>query len=833
MRKELWILDDKFEAWILDAHSNNSSDGMVLWIHDGNKVIPIEYKWKPCIHVSGDKSRLFRLEEWLAQPEIKSKFSISETYWERAKLSLYSDDIAEVLCIEIKMNNNLLALAKHIEERGQFIHFQIYSVDAHLSQRFLLELNTAPMRKVLCTQENGRINVDSKSDYHTSNDLDLPDLSVWEFELCFVKNQDFLNYRTPIFSFILRKKSQDGRQDSSQPEHYFELVKNQYSDDREFLYAIESLVKKIDPDVMISHGGDALFLPALIRLARKSGTTVSLGRNNTVLYAKSKERVVFSYGRTLRKNAYHPLQGRLHIDISSSFIVREGGLVGLFELARHSGQSAQDISRLSPGSVISAIQMRTAIEDGILVPWKKNRPEDTKTAWDLLHADRGGLYLDSKPGVYANVIELDFASLFPSIIATRNISPETLNCACCISKKKVFEKEDFASDRGFIPLQIDEARSEFRKRNARRGLSANLFPQTSEVALQIPGLTTHSCANQHGFLGRVVAPLIERRQLLKDQRKKKGDVFDQQQNALKWLLVTCFGYTGYKNARFGRIEAHEAICAWARDILLETIDMAQEMGYDVLHAIVDCVWIIDRLGRSDEQRISDAHKLAERVTSIIGIPLEYEDDYSVIAFLPSRVTNAGTLTKYWAHGDKGFKIRGIEERQHSTCKWIAKVQRRALKEIMDEHKRGEIPELERQYKAIKLLKSEITKLELGQIDLNDLVVKRRISKPLNQFKVASLAYCAMLRNHMNGNTCNPGSKVKFVVVNDGAKVDHERVILDEEIGFEQNKHKRGDFNYYRTLAIRAIWSVLAPFGWDEEEISQYSKRKSLVEFTYS
>ena len=806
---------------------------MVLWIHDGNKVIPIEYKWKPCIHVSGEKSRLFRLEEWLVQPEIKSKFSISETYWERAKLSLYSDDIAEVLCVEIDLNNNLLALAKHIEERGQFIHFQIYSVDAHLSQRFLLELDTAPMRKVLCTEENNQIRITPKNDYHTSNDLDLPELSVWEFELCFVKNQDFLNYRTPIFSFILRKKSQDGREDSSNAEHYFELVKNQYSDDREFLSAIESLVKKIDPDVMISHGGDTLFLPALISLAKRCGATVKLGRNNTVLYAKSKERVVFSYGRTLRKNAYHPLQGRLHIDISSSFIVREGGLVGLFELARHSGQSAQDISRLSPGSVISAIQMRTAIEDGVLVPWKKNRPEDTKTAWDLLHADRGGLYLDSKPGVYANVIELDFASLFPSIIATRNISPETLNCACCITKKRVFENDDLASDRGFIPLQIDEARSEFKRRNARRGFSANLFPQTSEVALQIPGLTTHSCANQHGFLGRVVAPLIERRQLLKDQRKEKGDVFDQQQNALKWLLVTCFGYTGYKNARFGRIEAHEAICAWAREILLETIDMAQEMGYDVLHAIVDCVWIIDRLGRSDEQRIADAHKLAERATRIIGIPLEYEDDYSVIAFLPSRVTNAGTLTKYWAHGDKGFKIRGIEERQHSTCKWIAKVQRGALKEIMNEHQRGEIPRLERQYKAIKLLKSEVKKLELGQIDLNDLVVKRRISKPLNQFRVASLAYCAMLRNHMNGNTCNPGSKVKFVVVNDGAKIDHERVILDEEIGFEQHKYKRGDFNYYRKLAIRAIWSILAPFGWDEEEISQYSKRKALVEFTHS
>ena len=806
---------------------------MTLWIHDGEKVWPIEHKWRPCIHVSGDKVRLFNLQEWLHQPEIRSKFSVYETYWQRAKLSLYSDDIAEVLCIELSINNKLLPLAKHIEERGKFVNFQIYSVDAHLSQRFLLELNTAPMRKIICRNEDGVIRIHSPKDYHSSNQLSLPELSVWEFELCFVKNQEFLTYKTPIYSFIMRKKSQDGEDLSNLPGNFVELVKGDYGDDRVFLSEVESLVKSVDPDVLISHGGDTLFLPALIHLAKTCGTTIRFGRNNTVLYAKTKERVVFSYGRTLRKNAYHPLQGRLHIDISSSFIVREGGLVGLFELARHSGQSAQDISRLSPGSVISAIQMRTAIEDGVLVPWKKNRPEDTKSAWDLLHADRGGLYLDSKPGVYSNVIELDFGSLFPSIIATRNISPETLNCACCISKQRRYEPENSASERGFIPLQVDDAESEFRKRNARRGLSANLFPLASDVALQIPGLSTHSCANQHGFLGRVVAPLIERRQLLKDQRKAKGDVFDQQQNALKWLLVTCFGYTGYKNARFGRIEAHEAICAWARDILLETIDMAQEMGYDVLHAIVDCVWIIDRRGRTDEQRVADAHKLAEEATRRIGIPLEFEDDYSVIAFLPSRVTNAGTLTKYWAHGDKGFKIRGIEERQHSTCKWIAELQRKALAAIMKDHQRGDIPDIKAQNKAILVLKSEIRKLELGQIPLQQLVVKRRVSKPLDQFSVASLAYCAMLRNHMNGNTCHPGTKVKFVVVNNESKISQERVLLEEEISFSENANKRPDFSYYQVLAVRALWSILAPFGWDEDEIIRYSKKRSLEEFMHS
>ena len=34
------------------------------------------------------------------------------------------------------------------------------------------------------------------------------------------------------------------------------------------------------------------------------------------------------------------------------------------------------------------------------------------------------------------------------------------------------------------------------------------------------------------------------------------------------MLVTCFGYLGYKNARFGKIEAHEAVTAYGRDKFL-------------------------------------------------------------------------------------------------------------------------------------------------------------------------------------------------------------------------------------------------------------------------
>ena len=92
--------------------------------------------------------------------------------------------------------------------------------------------------------------------------------------------------------------------------------------------------------------------------------------------------------------------------------------------------------------------------------------------------------------------------------------------------------------------------------------------------------------------------------------------------------MTCFGYTGYRNARFGRIEAHEAICAWAREVMLEGIEAARADGWDVVHGIVDSLWITDVSGRSNDERAA-AQRLADRLGATTGIPLEVEGRYPV------------------------------------------------------------------------------------------------------------------------------------------------------------------------------------------------------------
>ena len=800
---------DYLRGWVIDAQLSDTGRHMDVWIIDveGN-VNRICIPWCPCIHVHAENRLLHNLPQWLNLPEIAEKFSIGPIRMVKRRLSLDEFEMHNVLEIDVLDSRKIRKAAQHIEARGDHHRYSLFSVDAHLAQRFFIEFGISPFQFVEWDGDSFSL-VDENDNW--------PKMKVIELNFEYHSNNGFETLKSYL------KKIEIFQWDGFLPKRKLDSVVQRKHCGMEFLTEFEHCINRLNPDIIVTRGGDALHFAALDKLAKRVGFDMNLSRTECELKPRSMSRVVHSYGQVIRKDAYFPLNGRLHIDLRASFIVREGGILGLFELSRHSRQSPQDISRLSPGSVISAIQMRIAMEDGVLVPWKKNRAEDTKTAWELLATDRGGLYLDSKPGVYSDVIELDFASLFPSIIATRNISPETLNCACCQTTT------EFPTTDMFVPLNPNDAERTFRQRARVDVFSSKIFPSANASALQVPGLKTHTCARTHGFLGRVVAPIIERRMQLKNQRKRKGDLFDLQQNALKWLLVTCFGYTGYKNARFGRIEAHEAICAWAREILLTTISIAEDDGWDVLHAIVDCVWIENKSLETREEKIEAAMQLSQKVTKLIGIPLEFEDIYDFIGFLPSRMHGAGSLTKYWAYGQNGFKLRGIEARQHSTCEWISELQKRSL-EILKNNldNGGKYNSVAVQQTIITMLHDEIKRLNSEGIDPKSLVVTRRVTKRIQDFSVSTNTQQALIRARKLGQDILPGRKVRFVATKPSPGVPESRVILLEELS--GNSKFKIDSEYYQNLAVRAIWAILGPFGWSDDEIRHGRRRYTLFDF---
>ena len=88
------------------------------------------------------------------------------------------------------------------------------------------------------------------------------------------------------------------------------------------------------------------------------------------------------------------------------------------------------------------------------------------------------------------------------------------------------------------------------------------------------------CTRREGLVPKTLRPLLDKRaqyKRLQQTASTSEDALKYQarQKALKWLLVVCFGYLGYKNARFGRIEAHEAVTALSREILLQAKEIAE------------------------------------------------------------------------------------------------------------------------------------------------------------------------------------------------------------------------------------------------------------------
>ena len=768
-------------SWLLDVHDEGTGV-LTAWVRQEQGSARALRFVTPCLlHITAAPERLRALQVWLDQPEVRLHHGVLSSDAIEAPVAL-GGAMHPVLEVTLRRPRDRLRLARTIDDRGFHRHHTLLSVDVDPVQAWLTSHGVELFGGVKVVE-------DALTPRPFSDVMD--DVRVLRMEAEWdgpLHDGRLLAVRlTPVEAVGMEAVGPSDVLPLAGPGGMERMME---------------AFDRHDPDVVLTEGGDAHLLPALRQRAEAWGVHLRLGRSSTVLPTPTRRSTVRSYGRLLRRGGHHRLEGRVHIDLATSFLGREAGLPGLIELSQASGRPLDAVARRSPGAVISAIQVRTAMQDGVLIPWRKNRPEDTTTGWDLLHADRGGLHLDPRPGIHVDVFELDFASLFPSLIATRNISPETLGCTCCAGSGQA----------SFVPLDPDEAKRWFRKRDV--GQRLNPVPGSSPAALSVPGLELHTCLQHHGLLGRVVAPLIRRRSELKAQRTRPRDDADRRQLALKWLLVTCFGYTGYRNARFGRIEAHEAICAWAREVMLEGIEAARADGWDVVHGIVDSLWITDVSGRSNDERAVAAQRLADRLGATTGIPLEVEGRYPVLAILPRRSDGAGALTKYWGCGLDGVKVRGIEARQHSTSPFVKRFQRETL-EALRHHVLTHGVDVE----ALEALLLEAhdrarTSLMSGHIPLVDLLVAQRVERGLEERTVNTVLQRAMTRSSRLGWPVALGSRLRFVEV----EGNEDGVVLAAELDDGASTRFRPALDVHVRRLDRAAWSLLAPFGWDLEPL---------------
>ncbi|KUK43478.1 MAG: DNA polymerase B [Methanothrix harundinacea] len=286
-------------------------------------------------------------------------------------------------------------------------------------------------------------------------------------------------------------------------------------------------------------------------------------------------------------------------------------------------------------------------------------------------------------------------------------------------------------------------------------------------------------SKRRGFLSAVIEPLLDLR--LETKKLKKVDPrYKGLDSVLKWMLVTCFGYTGYKNAKFGRIEVHESITSISRELLIRTKQIAESMDLEVLHGIVDCLWV----------KGDDASLFKEKVEAATGIGTVL-DPYDWIVFLPL-ADGFGAYNRYFGRMSSGkMKIRGVAARKRDTPEYVRRMQMDVFKKM------GEARTIE-ELRRIKTQALEIAKRYhrgLQGADPSEMVIHRRISK-LNYEKrcVQASAIQAFRRK---GVKVSPGMTVGYVV--------RDASILDVDTEWDASEF---DLDYYGKLIGKA-WDEVA------------------------
>ncbi|MBN8658093.1 MAG: hypothetical protein J0M11_20335 [Anaerolineae bacterium] len=510
---------------------------------------------------------------------------------------------------------------------------------------------------------------------------------------------------------------------------------------RPFLISLKADLQRIDPDLILTDYGDTWLFPLLSRWEKETGIELNLNRDQERQVLTRKANSFFAYGQVTYRGAQAHLFGRWHIDRKNAMSFGEYGLEGAMEQARVTGIGVQEMARKSPGAGITAMQMLTALRNNIMVPVQKQQVEGRKTLAELIRADHGGLIYQPIIGLHGNVAQIDFSSMYPAIMVKHNISPETVG--------------------------LEDA--------------------------------------PEGLIPKTLRPLLEKRMMLKnilsdlDPRDCRVEILKARASALKWLLVVCFGYLGYKNARFGKIESHEAVTAMSRELMLQAKEVAEDMGFTVLHMYVDCLFV----QQEGFQGPSDFTPLMNAIEEKTGIPIALEGVFKWVAFLASkRDARVPVPNQYFGTFQDGtLKYRGIELRRRDTTLWVRKIQLKALEILARANTPREFAN--RVPDVMKLMEDAKRELRIGRVPLDELVIRQRLSRTIEAYKTPSPATHAAIQLQEHGRQFAPGQSLEFVFARNASGVHAWE--LNEALDSGKLDTKR----YYKLLD-RAIQTVIDP-----------------------
>ncbi len=461
----------KHLGWILDLYPKD--DQIIVWLKTAHgKCVRLVDDWKPKFYVSGDLEALL---------DVATTYRTNSRFAEKFERP-GAPRRTNVLEVEVRSENEATALATQIHQRNPKL--RLYNVDIPAAQMYLYQKDLFPFAFVEAETKGNRVfwNLrDSKENLY----YELPPFQKITLGLEARKSGRIKGFNDELDSILVSSDDADSFRISS-------------GDEIDKILTLVDFFKEEDPDIVFTEDGDSFLFPYLSRRAHELGISEKLvfGREASPVKVYEVEgHSYFSYGKILYRQNATRLYGRLHIDQNNAFITKDCGLEGLVEISRTCIVPVQKASRATIGTNMTSLQFYHAVKQEVLIPWNKNRAEDSNEGEDQPDADRGGFVYEPSADIHDEVGELDFTSLYPMTMLKENLSGETVACQCC-----------------------------------------------PDSLLRIPELGYNICQRWQGIVPRSLDILLRKRALYKNTKKECLDPplrerIEHCSGALKWILV--------------------------------------------------------------------------------------------------------------------------------------------------------------------------------------------------------------------------------------------------------------------------------------------------------
>ena len=405
---------------------------------------------------------------------------------------------------------------------------------------------------------------------------------------------------------------------------------------------------------------------------------------------------------------------------------------------------------------IDAMLIPRADARGVGVPMSHRGGREAPIEGGYVHAIR--------PGMYRWVVVLDFKSMYPSIIISKNLCFTTLSAD---------------------GTTVAPSGARFLAPSVRRGI----IPQILEELL----------ADRDRF----------RREGRDASRPELAEYYNGLQNAVKVLMNSFYGVLASSFYRFTNKDIGAAITAFAREAITSIIRDLEAGGHEVVYSDTDSVFV-----RSPVESLEGAREFGESIAKRFtreGVTFEFQSVYA--AFFSHGAKKRYVGRTVWPKEE--LIVRGYETRRTDAFDY----QSEALMEVFDLVLRGDTEA------AIRRARELVTAVRNRQVPVERLVIARAVREEseYNESTRESLPFLRVFKRlRAEGYDVIPGMRVAWIVTN-----SRESPQAVEPWVEGRPFTLQPDWEYYADRVAQTLARVTEVFDWDASSLLGGSRQRRL------